>query len=844
MIQNFFLLSFLLISWVLSADAQYNLDAAALYNRMLSLKKTGTVLYVAAHPDDENTRLISYLVGEAHLRTAYLSLTRGDGGQNLIGSELGDQLGLIRTQELLAARQVDGAEQYFSRAVDFGYSKTPEETLDKWGTEEILSDFVHLVRELKPDMIVCRFPASGEGGHGHHTASAILADMAYEAAADPSRFPASVKAFGTWQPSQLLWNTFNFGTVNTIADDQLKIDIGNYNPLLGKGYGEIASLSRSMHKSQGFGAAIGRGEQLEYFKLLRGQHPGKDLFTDAGLTWQRFGREGEQISRKVDAVINNFNFTAPDKSIAALVALKKDLQSVKTSDKLFAHYLQVKSKDIEKLILNCAGFDALLYTSQSFALEGEMLHTEVSLISPRTDQLKVISINYPAGKDTVVNATLGKNKLLKLSHTFQVQARPESSTAYWLQTPGNGRIHSVSDFGLIGRAWGDPPLRGAVIMLLGNDTLSIPLELKYRHVDPIRGELHEPVYILPEVFIKDLPAKLLFVDSQPRDFTFRLYNNKPGAKGILKMDAGNNYKVEPAELPYLFNSKGESRIFTVRITPAEKSIAAADNKDNQMQSTNNKHATLRISADGRSFISQELISYNHIPTQAYIRDAIIDLDNYSIATGQNTRVAYITGAGDRVAESLQEAGYEVDQLDAFSIGYTDLSKYQAIVTGIRAFNVSEELFGVHDKLMHYVEQGGNLIVQYNTNSRVGPLKGNIGPYPFTISRDRITEEDAQVEFIDPADPVVNYPNKLTKADFEDWVQERGIYFVSEYDPAYRTVFSMQDTNEAPKTGSTIIGRYGKGNFVYTGLVFFRQLPAGVPGAYRLMSNLINLPPNG
>ena len=827
----YYIFSFL-IFWYQPVISQFNLPASNLYNQLKGLATVGTVLYIAAHPDDENTRLISYLVGEQHLRTAYLSLTRGDGGQNLIGSQLGDQLGLIRTQELLAARRVDGAEQYFTRAIDFGYSKSPKETLQQWGTADVLSDVVYAVRKLKPDLIICRFPTTGEGGHGHHTASAILADSAFEIANNPQRYPESSRAFGAWQPATLLWNTFNFGSTNTTAPDQLKTDIGIYNPLLGMGYGEVASLSRSMHKSQGFGAAINRGEQLEYFKFIKGKTPENKLFDNPAFRWERFGKQGATIQKKVHTLINNFQLNAPEKSIASLIELKKYLLNIKNTDAIFKHYINLKCNEIDNLILKCAGLTAEFNTAKSFVLHGDTLLTELSIIPAASDQLKLLSIHFQDPKDTIINTALSMHNILNLKHKYIVNGDPAQSTAYWLQYPNNGRLHQVPEFDLIGLALGKPLFGCLITLAINNDTLSIPLELKYKFVDPIRGELRQPVYILPDVYVTDIPEKILFADAQAQTFSFRLYNNKPDAKGSIHFQINKNYKLSTTEIPYSFNSIGESKEININITP-----------DIVNKLTVNNTAYLQITANEQKAIQQEMIRYDHIPPQAYIREVKINLENYSMLSGNNKKVAYIPGAGDKVAEALTAAGYQVTIIDANDLPKTDLSPYQAIITGIRAYNVNETLFGMHDQLMNYIRQGGNLIVQYNTNSRIGPLRGQIGPYPFTISRDRVTEEHATVTFTAPEDPALNYPNKITAADFNGWVQERGIYFVSTYDPAYRTIFSMHDTDEKPLLGSTIIGSFGKGNFVYTGLVFFRELPAGVPGAFRLISNLINLPPN-
>jgi LmbE family N-acetylglucosaminyl deacetylase len=295
------------------------------------LNTTGAVLYIAAHPDDENTRLLAWLANERKLRTGYLSLTRGDGGQNLIGKEQGEMLGLLRTQELLAARRTDGAEQFFTRANDFGFSKNPDETFSIWDRDSVLADVVWTIRKFRPDVIICRFPTTGEGGHGHHTGSAILASEAFEAAGDPKRFPHQLAYVSTWQPKRLFWNTFNFGTTNTTSPDQLKVDAGVYNSLLGKSYGEIAAESRSFHKSQGFGTAKSRGEALEYFKQLKGDSVKSDLFEGIDQSWSRMP-QAAKIGRLTAAAVKSFRPLNPEASVPQLVTIYKTLSAINSDD--------------------------------------------------------------------------------------------------------------------------------------------------------------------------------------------------------------------------------------------------------------------------------------------------------------------------------------------------------------------------------------------------------------------------------------------------------------------------------------------------------------------------------
>lgn len=826
-----FLPLFLFYNFLLGQN--FTAPSSILYADMLKLGKVGSVLYVAAHPDDENTRLLSYMANNEGLRTGYLSLTRGDGGQNLIGKELGEGLGVIRTQELLAARKVDGARQFFTRAVDFGYSKTPKETLQKWDETTVLSDVVHAFREFKPDLVICRFPTTGEGGHGHHTASAILADSAYVIAGNPAIFPSSAGEFGTWQPATLLWNTFNFGSTNTISEDQLKMEIGGLNELTGRRVGEIAAESRTMHKSQGFGAEILRGEIMEYFKYLKGKMPKKSPLDAFDFSWSRFGSPGTELSKTIQSAISQFDFLQVEKNIPALVAIKAKLKSIKTTDPLFRYYLDIKIGETDQLILKCAGVFVELLSTQPTAVEGEIISTQLNILASNTDKIRVGKIIFPDQKDSTAELNLSKNILIKLAHSLAINKAASLSSPYWLREPADGNIYRISNPNLLGQPQG-PALYEAEIQLnIQGDIISVRTPLLYKRVDPTRGDIKQPFYILPAVHLSGAPEHLLFAGSERQELQMQLSSNSANVSGTLVFEMGTGYSVAPASIPFHFASEGETKDITIAITPDIKSKSA--------KGVLNIYAKLENGAKLYE-LSQQKIEYDHIPNQLILRKSAINLERITIAIGKK-RIAYIPGAGDDVASSLKSIGYDVDIIEAARIPSTELKNYDAIIMGIRAYNVHEDLFGYHDQLMKYISQGGNLIVQYNTNTRVGPLKGEIGPFPFSITRDRVTEEGAKVSFINAAEPALNFPNKISDADFDGWVQERGIYFAGTRDKAYRSVFLMNDQNEKPTDGSLIIAPYGKGNFVYTGLVFFRELPAGVPGAFRLMSNLINLPVN-
>ncbi len=732
----YFAFAFLLLRFCCLAQTPPSFSSADILSGLKKLNVLGSVLYIAAHPDDENTRLLAYFAKDKLYRTGYLSLTRGDGGQNLIGDEQGVELGMIRTQELLAARRIDGAEQFFSRAFDFGFSKRTEEALRIWDKEKILSDVVWVIRKFQPDIIITRFPKDSRAGHGHHSASAVLAEEAYIAAADPTRFPEQLQYVRPWQAKRLLWNTFNFGTTNTQSEEQFKMDVGMFNPLVGKSYGEIAAESRSQHKSQGFGVPRQRGAALEYFVTWQGEAPQKDLMDNVDITWGRVNG-GTAIQAKIEAIINHFSASYPGRSVKELTELYSMLAVLENS-----YWKGQKLKEVTQLIEACSGLWAEATTADAFAKKEGAIKVSFSLNDRNGNRITLSKISVE-GFDTTLNVSLEPDQNFIIDKTIAVSDSLSISQPYWLRNPMKPGYFDVTDQRLIGDADSKPAFNAHFFLNVEGVPVEIIKPVRQKYTDPVKGELYEPVAIIPAKEDKQLTLRTISYDHIPRIVYF---------------------KTEKPKTP---------------ITP--------------------------LKIEGR-------------------------------------KIGYIEGAGDKVMAALQEMGYEVTILTDKELEKENLSQYQAIITGVRAYNVRASLDACYDKLMKYVENGGNLIVQYNTSNQLGPLKARIGPYPFTISRNRITEENAAVKILHPDNPILNYPNKITAADFEGWVQERSIYHVQGWDSHYTTLFAMHDEGEKDDEGSLIMTKYGKGNFVYTGLVFYRELPARVPGAYRLLANMIALPP--
>jgi len=791
-------------------------DLGTIQQNLKKLDVLGSVLYVAAHPDDENTRLLAYLAQEKHYRTGYLSLTRGDGGQNLIGNEQSELLGLIRTQELLAARRVDGAEQFFTRANDFGFSKGPEETLKIWDKEKVLGDVVWVIRKFRPDVIICRFPTTGEGGHGHHTSSAILAQEAFTAAADPSRYPEQLKYVKPWQAKRLLWNTFSFGSVNTTAPDQFKIDVGVYNPILGKSYGEIAAESRSNHKTQGFGSAKQRGESYEFFKTILGDAPQNDLMEGVNTTWKRV-KDGDAISALISVISRNFISEAPEKSLPALVQLLMKVEKVPDT-----YWREQKTKELNNLIAACAGLWFEAYATEPTYAVGDQMKLRAQVINRFNYRVKINSIDANDSSLALQSKEIPFNQL----QTFETTAAASMLTQpYWLAAPHPIGVYTLSDNTLAGNPENPDLPKVTFQFIIEGKPIDIDRRIIYKYVDPVRGEVYQPIEITPPVTANIDNQDYIFSTQQAQTVMINL-KSFTKASGTISLKPIAGWKISPEKIDFTDKDKNDEWSVAFTVTPT-------DNK------TKVSELEAVVNANGKPFsLSLRRIRYDHVPAITLFPPAQTKLV-YLDLKHNGRKIGYIAGAGDQMPEALRQVGYDVHLLSENEVMNGDLSGYDAIVTGVRAYNVNERLAYQQAKLMAYVKNGGNLVVQYNNNN--GIVVKQIGPYPFTVVNRRVTDENAGVTVLDPQNPVLNYPNKITNDDFSGWIQERGLYFVSNIDPQYKLILQMHDKGEEPLNGSLIVGDYGKGRFIYTSLAFFRELPAGVPGAYRLFINLLSKP---
>lgn len=797
--------------------------ASEIYWSLQKLNTLGRVLYMAAHPDDENTSLIAYLSLGRQYDAGYLSLTRGDGGQNLIGPELREQLGVIRTQELIEARGVDRGRQFFSRAVDFGYSKTAEETFRIWDREAILADTVWVIRNFQPDVIVTRFNPEDGYTHGHHTASAILAVEAFEAAADPAKFPEQLEFVEPWQVKRVVWNTsswfFRRSGQQFDENDYVELEVGGYSPLLGRSYNEIASVSRSMHRSQGFGTRTDRGSRREYFKVLVGEEMASDLLDGVDTSWNRV-EGGRLVQNRVDSIIADFDLRNPANSVPQLIELKGALASIVQSD-----WVKRKSEEVDAIIVDCLGLDMRMVADVPYVAAGQKIEVTLEALNRTQVRTKLESLRFNFAEEIVGSGkVLGFNEGIQMLTTVKIPSSMPLPQPYWLERKGTLGMFSVSEQSLIGKAENDPHFYGIASLLVEGEEIELKLPLVFREVDPAFGERIKPVVQLPLVSISFVSSVSLFPNYEPREVTVEVSSLQGTASGQLKLDLPSDWDVTPREISVDPIAEGSSKLFTFLVTPIERSeqaeIQAKLSRGDEIFST-----------------SVTRIKYEHIREQTIFEPASTEAISLKVEkAGQ--RIGYIPGAGDSVADSLREIGYEVVELNPKSIDAARLEGFDSVVLGIRAYNTVEGIGSVMDALYAFVETGGTVVVQYNTSHRLNLQ--NIAPFPLSLSRDRVTDEFAAVEVLAPDHPVLNFPNKIEKGDFDGWVQERGLYFPNEWSDAFTPILSLADPGEPASEGSLLVAQHGDGYFVYTGLSWFRQLPAGVPGAYRIFANLVSL----
>ena len=805
-------------------------NSAELYNSLQKLNFLGSALYIAAHPDDENTRFISFLSNALHARTGYLSLTRGDGGQNLIGSELRELLGVLRTQELLAARRVDGGEQYFTRANDFGYSKHPDETLEIWNKDAVLADVVWAIRNFKPDIIINRFDHRSPGStHGHHTASAMLSVEAFDLAGSRNAYTSQLNKTEIWQPKRLFFNTswWFYGSEekfeNADKSNMLSVDVGQYYPVLGVSNNEIASTASSQHLSQGFGRVSQRGTQPEYIELLKGDLPAdkSNMFDGINTSWSRL-KGGQAIGSILNSVEKNFNFKDPVQHLPDLIKAYNLLQNVEDN-----YWKTIKLPQLMGLIEHVAGLYLEASAGSSSTYPGGQVQVQVEAINRSAVPMTLRSITVSNVEvSQSVNKPLQANIKQNFDLTIKVPARAKYTTPYWLTEKGSLGMYAVSNQDLIGKPETPGAFEVSFKIEVEGHTIHFTKPLLFHYAKPEKGELYQPFEVLPKATASFLDRVLLFSDGKPKEIPVVVRANADGVNGVIALRSGEGWQVKGGSKNFDIENKGDKKVVFFTVTPPAKE--------------NEGMISAIINLEGAK-IDKSLvqIAYDHIPDQSVLLPAEAKAVRLDIKTAGKT-IGYVAGAGDKVPESLRQIGYQVTIITPSSITAGSLTKYDAVLMGIRAYNVIDELKFKQKFLFDYVKQGGTMVVQYNTAGRWSDQFKNIAPFDLELSRDRVTDENAAVTIVAKNHPLVNYPNKISASDFNGWVQERGLYFPSSWADEFTPILSMSDANEKPTKGSLLVAAYGKGHYVYTGLSFFRELPAGVPGAYKLFANMLSI----
>ncbi|MCB9036441.1 MAG: PIG-L family deacetylase [Lewinellaceae bacterium] len=821
---------FIIASGRLPAQAPRKWSSSETYKAIQKLNFLGSALYVAAHPDDENQRLISYLSNDVHAITTYLAMTRGDGGQNEIGPEIEELLGVIRTQELLAARRIDGGNQMFSRANDFGYSKNPEETLEFWGHEEALSDVVWAIRKWRPDIIINRFDEKSAGRtHGHHTTSAMLSYEAFDLAADKNTFPEQLKYAETWQPKRLFFNTswWFYGSQENFekADKSkmLSVDVGVYYPVLGKSNTEIAAAARSMHKAQGFGDAGTRGSQMEYLELLKGDMPAdkENLFAGINTTWSRI-EGGAPIGKILAEAEASFQFTNPGASVPKLMEALALIEALPDG-----FWKNVKQQEIKDVIQACLGLYLEAVAGEPSATPGEEVELNIEAINRSRIPVSLQSVNIlPEGRDTALSLALNYNEDQKVSKMVALPEDMEATSPYWLKEKWEEGRYTVEDQRLRGLPEAPRAFRVQFNLTVAGRPFAVQKEVVYKYEDPVKGEVFQPFEITPPVFVQAVEPVYVFGHDEPQTVEVVVKSGKAQVSGTVELRHSEGWTVEPESVGFELALKGEEKTLRFQLSPPKQQ--------------DESFITPLAKVGGQAY-SRKLtrIDYSHIPVQTILLDASARVARVELEKAGD-EIGYIMGLGDEIPASLEQIGYNVSLLEENGITPENLRRFDAVILGARAYNGLERARFYQPALFEYVKNGGTLIVQYNKNFGLTVPMEDLAPYPLKISRDRVTVENAPVRFLKPEHPILNWPNKITASDFDGWVQERGLYFPNEWAEQYEPILSSNDPGEPPRDGGLLVARYGEGYYIYTGYSWFRQLPAGVPGAFRLFANMISI----
>ena len=827
----------------------------------LQLRKLGVdkrVLMVGAHPDDEDTQLLARLALVEGADVAYLSLTRGEGGQNGIGPELGEALGLLRTEELLAARRLDGAEQFFTRAYDFGFSRSAEETFRHWPREELLRDVVHVIRLYRPHVVIPVFSGTPRDGHGHHQVSAIIAREAFEAAGDPARFPEQVAAgLRPWRPAKL-YQSMRGNPENATV----RVALGDLDPLVGRSPFQLAMASRSRHRSQDMGRPELAGPRWGTLRRIlpagAGEEPsvwsGIDTaFAPAGLSDTPAAAALRRYQEAAQQLRTRFNPLAPGAVAAGLLDALATLRQARsaipatggTADLAFAidqelRQLEAAVRLSSGIVVDAVASDARIAPGDTFRLEisvwnggGGAIGANVTPVLPAG-----WTAEPAAGGAPDAPAGIAPGEMRAWSFRISVPADARPGEPYFLREPRQDDLYRWPERdSALAMPFDSDPVRAEVEILTIADGVmrsagKTVVDATFREVDLRQGELRRPVMVVPAVSVLLDPRARVLSTAAPRPipYTVRLSAGRAGGvSGEVRLEVPAGWRAEPASVPVRFAGRDEVR--EVRFTVHAPAGAAAGD---------HPVSAVFVADDGRRFTrGVQIVEYPHVRARPLLHDARSLVRAFDVRVPRGLRVGYVEGAGEEGPGFLANLGITPELLDAADLAEGDLDRFDVIVAGSRAYEVRPDLIAHNRRLLGWVERGGTFIVQYNKYELV---EGNFAPYPLTMARPhgRVTDEAAPVRILDLAHPVFTTPNGITDADWEGWVQERGLYFADTWDPAYTPLLETGDPGQAPLRGGLLVARHGRGTYVYTGLAFFRQFPEGVPGAYRLFANLLAL----
>jgi len=816
--KNIFTLLLLLFSFQLISQ-----NSSDIYSKVQKLNVLGSLLHVGAHPDDENTNLISYFSNKYHIETTYLSVTRGDGGQNRIGTELTDALGLIRTQELLAARKIDGANQLFTTANDFGFSKHPDETLNIWDKKELLSQIVKHIRTIQPDIIINRFDHRTPGTtHGHHTSSAILSHKAFDLSSNIDYLPEQLKSLSVWSPKRLFFNTswFFYGSKENFLkiekDNFLKFDQSEFNTLSGLTYDQVAAKSRSQHKSQGFGRSPNPGgPQWGYMELIKGEPvSSNNPFEGINISWNRL-KGGDVIESLVNKLLSGFDFKIPEKNVSDLINIYKNIENLENG-----YWKSLKLDEVKKIISLCLGLNIQLNSKNIIGTPKSKEKFNLKIVNPSNIKILIKSLKHN-NIDYIINTTIVNNNLFEKE--LNITTDNQISSPYWLTEKGSLGMYQVNNEELKGLPETPIAIKTQLKLEINGTELNLIIGAYNRFTDPVKGEVITPYTIVPKVTVKLNQPVYLFSDSKPKQIPVSITAHENNIKGTLSLEIPKGWSIEPSQysIDILKRNQQENYLFKV------------------YSDTKNSSGIIKpiIKSNNIEYYNQlTTIDYPHIPKQFLVKPSFAKVFRIDLKNNIN-KIGYLMGVGDKIPEALENIGIQVVNIDRSNIILENLLSFKTIVIGTRAFNVIDELSFKNEVLWEYVKNGGTLVIQYNTSR--GLKTANITPYKLVLSRDRVTDENSKVNLLNKTHSIFNYPNKIENDDFRNWVQERGLYFPNSWDDNFEPLIEMNDINETKKRGSLLVASYGEGKIIYTGLSFFRELPAGVPGAYRLFLNLIN-----